>query len=410
MTDRRIRPCMLRVPGLCLLALVLAACSQGPSKGFITERISAGPLVIAVAAQGELHSTQATPLTVPGQQFTQRQLAWILPDGSRVKKGELIARFSARQSKQDLAAALVDLQRNALAHAGKQSDIDGERDKLDVEMAQVETDLGIAKRYSHASALAMSRDKILDSMQDAQFLTAKKGILAWRLDQSGTRGEAELAVIAAKRATFDLKAKQKQADLDALEVRAPHAGVLMLKADWSGNTPHIGSTTWAGNAFASLPDPASLEAELWVPGLEAQGLAAGDTVELYPLGDPSQTTTTRLSWVASTAQPRSRESPVKYVSMKAPIPAAAARRYGWTPGQRFAARVVLLDVKHALSVPNLAIASGDGDPVVELREGGRTVRRRVTLGVRGPARSQVTQGLEAGDRVLLDVSRKQAGS
>lgn len=190
----------------------------------------------------------------------------------------------------------------------------------------------------------------------------------------------------------------------------PHAGVLVLKADWSGNTPHIGSTMWAGNPFASLPDPASLEVELWVPGLQAQGIAAGDTVELHPLGDPSQTATTKLLWVASTAQPRSRESPVKFVSMKAPIPAQAARHHGWTPGQRFAARVVLLDAKHALSVPNLAIASDNGQPVVQLSESGRTVRRRVTLGVRGPARSQVTQGLAAGDVVMLDLSRKQSGS
>ncbi|HEX5489101.1 MAG TPA: HlyD family efflux transporter periplasmic adaptor subunit [Rhodanobacteraceae bacterium] len=405
-----IHPSWQRAFGACLLALALAACSHEAPKGSVTEQVEPGPLVIAVAAQGELHSTHATPLTVPGQQFTHRQLAWILPDGSRVKKGELIARFSARQSKQDLAEALVDLQRNALARAGKQSDIDSQRDKLDVGMAEVETDLGIAKRYSHASLLALSRDKILDSVQDAQFLTTKKGILTWQLGQAGDRGAAELAVIDAKRATFELNAKQKRADLDALEVRAPHAGVLVLKADWSGNTPHIGSTMWAGNSFASLPDPASLEVELWVPGLEAQGIAAGDTVELHPLGDPSQTATTKLSWVASTAQPRSRESPVKFVSMKAPIPVQAARRYGWTPGQRFAARVVLLDAKHTLSVPNLALASDNGDPVVQLSEGDRTVQRRVTLGVRGPARSQVTQGLAAGDVVLLDLSRKQNGS
>lgn len=400
----------VRSIGACLLALALAACSHGAPNGFVSERVSSGPLLIAVTAQGDLQSVHATPLMVPGEQFAQRQLAWILPDGSQVKKGDVIARFSAQQSKQDLAEALVDLQRIALARAGKQSDIDSTRDQLDVEMAQVETQLGLAERYSHASTLAMPRNQILDNVQDEHFLSTKKDILNWRLGQSGTRGKAELGVIDAQRATFELTATQRRNDLDALEVHAPHAGVLMLKADWSGNTPHVGSTLWAGLNFASLPDPAALEAELWVPGLEAQGIAVGDTVELHPLGDAAQTTTTKLSWVASTAKPRSRESPVKYIAMKAPIPAAVARRYGWTPGQRFSARVVLLDAKHALSVPNLAIVSNNGDPMVKVRDGGRTVRRQVTLGVRGPARSQVTKGLTSGDTVLLDVSRGKDGT
>lgn len=399
----------IRGTGACLLALALAACGSSTGKHVLTEPVAAGPLLISIAAHGDLQSTQATPLLVPGQQFTQRQLAWILPDGSHVQKGEVIARFSADQSKQDLAEALVDLQLNALARSGKQSNLDSQRDQLDVEMAQVETQLGIAKRYSHASLLAVSRNKILDSVQDEHFLSTKQGILSWRLGQSGTRGKAELAVIDAKRASYALTAKQKRSDLDALEVRAPHAGVLMLKANWAGVTPHVGSTLYAGFTFGSLPDPTALEAELWVPGLEAQGIAVGATVQLHPLGNPAQTAKTKLSWVASTAKPRSQESPVKYIAMKAPIPAAAAQRYGWIPGQRFAARVILLDAKHAVSVPNLAIVSDNGDPTVQLREGGHSVTRRITLGVRGPARSQVTKGLAAGDSVLLDVSRKQDG-
>lgn len=400
---------LLHIACACLPAIAVTACSDSAPQGFVTERVVAAPLTIRIAAEGELKSTKATPLLVPGQQFTNRQLAWILPDGSHVEKGDLIARFSAEQSKHDLAEALIDLQRNTLAHADKQSDLDIQRSKLEVEMAKVETLLDIAHRYANADQLALARNTILDSVQDEHFLTTKQGILSWRLDQSGNRGAAELATIDAKRATLELKAGQKRADLDALEVRAPHAGVLVLKADWSGATPHVGSAMWAGNAFASLPDPSALEAELWVPESQAGGVAVGDTVELHPLGKPSETATTKLSWIAAAAQPRSRKNPVKYASMKAPIPAGIARRYGWTPGQRFTAHIVLLDAKHALSVPNLALEGGGDGPSVKLIDNGRIEQRRITLGVRGPARSQVIRGLEAGDTVLLDVGRNQDG-
>lgn len=403
-------PRLLRACALGAVVAIVAACGTPAADAPLTERMQAGPLVIAVRGSGDLHSTKATPLTVPGQQWTQRQLAWMLPDGSRVKKGEVVARFSAEQSKQDLAEALVDLQRNALARAGKQSDLGTQQDQLGVDMAQVASQLAIAHRYANAGFVALSRNQVLDGVQDERFLTTKQGILEWRRDQSSSRGGAELAVIDAKHATYALNAKQKRSDLDALELRAPHDGVLMLEADWSGEKPHIGSTMWAGNNIGSLPDIAAMEVRLSVPQIQAQGIRTGDAVELHPLGAPGEKVMSKLSWVAAAAQPKSRQSPVKYLQMKASVPAAAMRRYGWVPGQRFVGRVILLDAKAALSVPNLAVDSRGDGTTVDVREGATIVPRAVTLGVRGANRSQVLKGLKPGDEVVLAAPNRGAGA
>jgi hypothetical protein len=384
-----------------VLAAMLAACGKPAADAPLTERVQAAPLVIAVQGSGELQSTRATPLTVPGQQWTQRQLVWMLPDGSHVKKGEVVARFSAEQSKQDLAEALIDLQRNALARTGKQSDLGTQQDQLGVDMAQVASQLAIAHRYANAGFLALSRNQVLDGVQDERFLTTKQGILQWRRGQSSSRGAAELAVIDAQHATYALNATQKRNDLEALELRAPHDGVLMLEANWSGEKPHIGNAMWAGTNFGHLPDTAAMQVQLSVPQIQAQGIKVGDAVELHPLGAPGDKVVSKLSWVAAAAQPTSRESPVKYLQMKASVPATAVQRYGWVPAQRFVGRVILLDAKAALSVPNLAIDSGSAGATVDVREGGRIVSRGVTLGVRGANRSQVLKGLKSGDEVVL---------
>jgi hypothetical protein len=398
----------LRIVMLCAAAMLLAACGKDAGDSLISERVQSGPLLIAVQAEGDLHAVKSTQLVVPGQQFASRQLAWMLPDGSPVKKGELVARFSAEQSKQDLADALLDLQRNALTRTGKQSDLDTQHGKLEVSLAETDTQLDIAHRYAHATILAVARDKILDSVQDEHFLTQKQQITQWRLQQSGERGAAELAVIDAQHNTYALKARQKREDLGALEVRAPHDGILLLQADWSGVKPSIGSSMWGGQNFGSIPDTSSMEVELQVPEQQAQGIAAGDKVELHPAGAPDQTVASTLYWVADAALPKSRTSPVKYISMKARVPAAAAARYRWAPGQHFVARVVLLDAPSALSVPNLAIAAGANGTFVHLREGGKVVERAVTLGVRGAARSQVLKGLQPDDEVLLNLGKEGA--
>ena len=388
-----------------LLLPLLAGCGHAAADHAVLEQVQATPLEFSVQTQGDLHSTKPTPLLVPGSQFTSRQLSWMLPDGSLVKKGELVARFSAQQSKQDLAQARIDLERNTLARATKQAELVDKRGQLGVDLTQVAVQQAIAERYANAPLEAMARNDILDAVQDVHYLDVRQRILRWREDQSSASGQAELAVLDAQRNSFDTVATQKQADLTALELRAPHAGVLVLEKDWSDQLPHVGSSLFAGNPFATLPDLGALEVQLSVPQIEAQGIQVGDKVELHRWGLPGQTVMSTISWVASAAQPRSSENPVKYLAMKAVVPAELAQRYGWIPGQRFIGRIILLQVDKGYSVPNVALLnSGDGASV-QVLETGKVQTRKLKLGVRGATRTQVLEGLQQGDRVLLATTK-----
>lgn len=399
----------MKMRGICLLGLLplLGACHHAGTDDLALERVQPGPLRFIVHGEGELRSTHPTPLLVPGTQWTSRQLSWMLPDGSRVAKGELIARFSAEQSKQDLAEARIDLERNTLERAGKQAELADKRGQLGVDLVQVDTQHAIAERYANAPLEAMARNDILDAVQDAHYLEVRQHILQWREGQSAARGKAELAVLDAQRSNYTLVEKQKQGDLDALELRAPHAGVLMLERNWAQQLPQVGGNLYAGDSFASLPDLDALEVELFVPQIEAQGIRVGDVVELHRWGVPTQQATSKVDWVAAAAQPRSQDNPVKYLAVKASVPVAVAHRYGWVPGQRFDASIVLLQA-NGFSVPNLALDQ-DGDAAsVQVLADGRRLTRKLTLGVRGASRTQVLAGLQAGDQVLLGAASKEA--
>src|SRR3546814_6245876 len=77
-----------------------------------------------------------------------------------------------------------------------------------------------------------------------------------------------------------------------------------------------------------------MEVELSLPQLESQGVRVGQAVEMFPLGRPQDTIASELSWVASAPKSRSRRDPVKYLSMRAPVPPEAAERLGLVPGQQ----------------------------------------------------------------------------
>jgi hypothetical protein len=383
-----------------VLAASLAACGRDETP-VASETVVQGPLVIRVLGEGELRSAKPTPLNVPGKNWAQRQVEWMVPEGSLVKKGDVLARFVSPEGEQQLAQAMIDLQRNALARAAKESGLESTQGRVEVDLSRVAVQLGIAQRYADADLSTVARNQVLDAIEDKEYLQVRQGVLQWQRDQSDVRGGAELAVLDAQRATFDMNAKTHRDDMDALELRAPNDGVLLLAANWSGDKPMVGANLRAGFEFGSLPDTSTMEVEIDLPQIEAQGVQAGDAVVLHPLGRPDQRIDSTLSWVASAAKVRNRESPVKFLSMRAPIPADAIERYRLIPGQRFAASVVLLDAKDAMAVPNVAIEQRDERHWVQVKQGRDYVAREVTLGVRGTARSQVLTGLKPGDQVRL---------
>ena len=390
----------LRCAALLGVGMLVAACGSDEMP-VASETVAQGPLTISVRGEGELRSAKPTPLNVPGKIWAQRTVEWMLPEGSLVKKGDVLARFVSPEGEQQLAQAMIDLQRNALARAAKESGLESAQGRVEVDLSRVAVQLGIAQRYAGADLSTVARNQVLDAIEDREYLQVRQGVLQWQRDQSGVRGGAELAVLDAQRATFDMSAKTRKDDLEALELRAPNDGVLLLAANWSGDKPTVGANLRAGFEFGSLPDTSTMEVEIDLPQIEAQGVQAGDAVVLHPLGRPDQRIDSRLSWVASAAKVRNRESPVKFLSMRAPIPADAIERYRLIPGQRFAASVVLLDAKNAMAVPNVAIEQRDDRHWVQVKQGNDYVSREVKLGVRGTARSQVLSGLKPGEQVRL---------
>ncbi|MBB5207944.1 efflux RND transporter periplasmic adaptor subunit [Chiayiivirga flava] len=387
-------------PALCG-ALLLAACGNDATVTVPVEVVREAPVALRIHADGRLKSVQSTPLNVPGRNWANQQLVWMVADGSPVKKGDVVARFSPAQGELELAKALLDLERNLLARAAKQDELDAGTGRVDVDLAAVRSQLGIAQRYAGADLLMFARNEILDAIEDEKFLDDKQDKLQWQRGQSTTRGAAELGVLDSQRATFDLTAKTKREDMASLELRAPNDGVIVLESDWSGEKPKLGSTLWAGEAFATLPDTERLELEIALPQIEAQGVRAGVPVDIFPLGTPAQTVRSELTWVATAAQVRNRQSPVKYQSMKASVPADAVRTYGWVPGQAFEVVIHLHDAAAGVSVPNVALRSRAGETFVYVRQGDDFVRRDVELGARGPSRSEVVAGLAVGDAVAL---------
>lgn len=384
------------------LCAAMTGCGGDVDTELPVEVIKAGPIALDLSVDGELRATHSTPLQVPGEQWSQRQLAWVAPDGVAVRAGDVLARFTANKGKLDLAKALLDLQRNQLLRQGKRDELTTVDERVSADLAKVAIDIGIARRYANAEGLDMlARNQILDAVQDLGFLDGKEDYLSWKRDQSQGRGAAELAVLDSQRASFQLTATSREADVRALELKAPHDGVFLLASNWMGEKPILGETVYSGNEFATLPDLDDMKVEIQVPQQLAQGLKVSAPAVIAPLGRPEAEISSAIAFVASNAQIRGRQNPVKYVRVDVTVPGEAITRLGLVPGQSMRARLFARRAERGLSVPNVALVSSNGRHFVDVREGDGFTRREVRLGERGHARSEVLDGLREGDVVLL---------
>jgi HlyD family secretion protein len=388
---------------LCLaLSLALCGCGGDSAATVPSETLAARKWVETIDVEGEIKSASNTPLTVPGTGWESRELLSMVDDGSVVKKGDVIARFDAPRARLELSQAEMELLRKALVEQTLVANAAVQGAELGAATAKVNTDLGLSERYAdiRAETGILTRNQILDALQDTGFLKNKRAYLGWKTGQVGVRTTAERAVVTTQKGSIGLQASQRRASLAALELVAPHDGVFVLATGWDGSKPQIGANLWSGHDFGKLPDSTQLIATFSVEEAKSFGLKAGQAVRAR-LAGTGTAFDLKVTKVSSNASAKSRESPVKYSDFEAAIDPATAARLGLSPGQAVRATVTLVERAAALTLPNLALVQEGERYAVFVGDAAPGVKKMVELGQRGSVRSEIKSGLAAGEHVLL---------
>jgi HlyD family secretion protein len=360
------------------VAYLLAACSNDPDASApVVEVLTRADFIDRLEAQGELKSAQNTALNVPGASFEQRQLEYMIPDGSRVQKGEVIARFKSDSTRKELSQQEIELMRNALRLAGEKAQANTAAAQILTEQAAIHGDLELSERYADldASASWVSKNELLDKLQDLGLLKNKQSTASWRVEHQKRRESAGSEVTMAQRDSVQAIVDRSRNSLAALELRAPHDGVFRLNTNWDGTKLQVGGSTWAGDDFANLPDLTSLVARFSIPQTEASGLQVGQRVDVR-LAGTGDVISGKISRLGASASVRSRESPVKYLEFDASFAADEIARLQLTPGMAVRGVIYRIETKLALTVPNTALR-------IEAKESEETNNDSDSSGMRG---------------------------
>lgn len=360
-----------------------------------------------VEAEGNLKAVNATPLNAPMEATGPLKIAWLAPDGSRVKVGDVVIRFDPTDMEKSLVDGEAERQSAENQIEGKRAEGAGTTKNLERDAAVAGLELKYAREFQSKDPLIFSRTEIIESQIDEGLATRRKENAEAVKGMRENLNKVDLDLLAIERHKADLKVGQAEKGLKALEVRAPHDGILVFKRDWQG-IPKVGDTVWKGQALAEIPRMDAMEAEVFVLEADAGGLKVGLPAEVVLEARPDRTFEAKVTKVDALAKPRVNWVPVQYFGVTLSLDRTDPELM--KPGQRVRAMLVLEERKDALALPREAVFEKDGKKIVYRRHGWGFEPVGVTLGPAALGRVVVEKGIAEGDVVALrDPTRPAEG-
>jgi HlyD family secretion protein len=376
-------------------AIAVRLWPAGPAADVPTITVARGPFVRRVTAEGNLRAVNATPVMIARLDgFAAVKLAWLAPDGSPVKTGDVVARFDGveatrqlREAEADVESTGVALRKERLRAAASDA---RSRDQATLARQHAEH----TRRYQATDPLLFTRNEISEAEIEERLASARRAQaeFAREVNRGLAASDIALAELARQRAAVALD--HARTALARLELRAPGDGVFVIRRDDHGDIPHLGAQLSFDAPIGDIPVLDEMEAELFVLEADGSGLDAGQAADVVVESTPDTVFHGKVRMVDKLARPR--EPGVLQQSFAAVVAFDHTDRAVMKPGQRVRGTLVL-DRRDAIVVPRQAVVERAGATVVYRRTGHGFAPVPVEIATAMPGRVAIVAGLADGD-------------
>lgn len=371
------------------------------SESSLVTEVKEGEFVVTTTTSGELRAQNFVQITAPegaqAAQVYQMKIASIVPEGTRIAEGEVVAELDRASVATKVAEVSLALQK-AQAVA---------------EQAQLDSTLNLSKAREELKTLEIGLEEKRLAFEQAKYEAPTIRRQA-ELDQVKAERALAQAKLDYKTKTEQAKAKMREVGADlqrqqallasiqnvmaGFTIRAPSAGMVIYVKEWNGRKRTAGSQVSAWDpGVATLPDLSKMESVTYVNELDVRKIAVGQSARLTLDADPDKRLTGKVTAVANVGEQRP-NSDAKVFEVKIQITESdTTLRPGMTTGNA----IETYRAEKVRYVSLEALQSENGIPFVYKQASGGVVRQEVETGALSDDDVVIVRGLEAGDRVLL---------
>jgi RND family efflux transporter MFP subunit len=401
------------IPAVAALVLVpawLMARERDTAAGpAITTHVKRGDFTVVVTTAGELRAVKFVQIQGPpnAQQAEtyQMKIASIVPEGSVVKEGDVVAELDRAGIAAKRAEVLLALQKA----------------EAQLEQAQLDSTLNLSK--------AREDMKTMELALEEKRIAKEQAIYEAPSVRRQTEIDLEKAERALAQAKVDYKTKTEQAQAKMREVgsdvqrqrnklavvdqvmqgftiRAPAPGMVIYVKEWNGRKKTAGSQVnpW-DPTVATLPDLTRMEVVTYVNEIDVRKVAVGHPASITLDADPTKHLSGTVTHVANVGEQRP-NSDAKVFEVKVLVAEADTTL---RPGMTTGTAIETYAVKDALFVPLEAVMAEGDVPYVFLRNGSGIRRQEVETGAMNDDEVVIRRGLNEGDEVLLSAPEDRTG-
>ncbi len=382
----------------------------GDSEDLVYYRLKRASFTVEVPAFGELRTASSTEISVPRLRSGGIRVYWVVKNGSRIKAGDTLIEFDAspfireaKDTENNLEATLRQLEVTVLHGSSDMRQIEAERDIAKMELAKARTQAPKDERI-------FTRNEIIEGELNVNLSTIKVRELGGKLDSKDRIYDTARKILVIDRRAHEKRLGTIKESLDRLKILAPHDGLVLHQVDdpTMGEDIKVGDTCWPGQVLFTIPDTSAIEARVFVLESDSGNLRVGQPAQVVVDSHPNVRFDATIKSIETIARKLARESPVKYFEVRLGVRGKVGEIL--KPGKSVQATITAAKMDDILTVPRSAVVEEAHRFFVWVKGPDGPVKTQVEVAPGDAARIVLRSGVGAGESVLLNPPKSQAGS
>jgi HlyD family secretion protein len=400
--QRTIVGVIVALAAVATIVTVSGAFSRGDAPDVPTTAVTKGDFVDYMQVRGEVKAVRSIPLTAPSS-AGDLQILELKPNGTNVKKGDVVVRFDPVPVERTRAEKASELKQ-------AEEEIAKTEAQYKIQEDQAKTDLVKARYDVQRAELDAATQEFLPRLEGEQkkvaFASARERLreAERKLKAMHDIANAEIASKRQKRDKARLDVQQAERQLGALQLTTPVDGVVTIMPNWRACCPppefKPGDRAWPGQIIVDVPDLATLRVTARLEEAERGRMQPGQAVVVRADALPDRELTGRIGDISTLARiDFSNWPPQRNFDLVVQLDQTDPRL---RPGMNTTVRVAVDRIPDAVLIPVRAVFEKEGRSVAYVaRARGGWDERVVQIARRGQEQLVVSDGVRPDERVAL---------